>query len=1165
MGMKYILSGLLSLFLWYGGLNPSAIRANPSDKEKITLLEAIEKISQKYDVYFTFDMTLVSKVEVQYEQALYSSAEDAISRILKGTGLKYQFYDRRFVILYKDDAKGLESLRQMSKHLNGLISEGEKKMDSTTKNNMLAVARLPTQSILKTIPRVAFSVEGTVTNQEGEPLIGVTVQVKGTGKATTTNTGGHFTLNDIEANAVLVLSYVGFETQEVKVAGKTNLKIVMLSSTQALGEVVVVGYGTQKKEDLTGALKTIDQKSIKDLPVSAVDQKLVGRVAGVEIQQVSGAPGAGTSVKIRGSGSLGAGNEPLYVIDGMPYSSGLNQEINPLSFINPDDIQDVTILKDASSTAIYGSRGANGVIMITTKNASKDQSLINYSGYTGFSSIPEKGRPKMLNAKEFAEYQRDRIDYVVRQREGRDAVLSDYPEEYQDLDKLGEGTNWYNLLLRNAFTQNHNISIQRGAKNSQLYLSAGYFDQEGTIRNTNLKRYSANFNYNLNINSFIKLGASLMPTFIDQTRASTGTGRDLDPTGISLWANPVMKPFDEDGNLVPYILTPKNSYNSTWNFPNPLFMLDEAPRKYNEIRNLGSAFVEIEPIKGLQIRSSINTTFSVFKNSRYVPSTIGSPNNPPTNNKGTLNLSEGNSFDWVITNTATYSKKLEKHSFKGLVGYITQKSRYNSINLNASPYSNDLIKTLNAADGITSWGQTINEWNMLSYLGRINYAFMDRYLLTATIRSDGSSRFGENKRYAMFPSVAAAWRVSDEDFIKDIQWIDQLKVRASFGKSGNNNIGNYSHLSNVSLGRYVLNDNIVSAASVSLFNPDLGWEESEQIDLGMDLVILDGRIGITGDLYRRKSVNMLLNNVIPAITGFNSQLVNMGSVLNKGLELELDVTPIRSNNWNWTWNFNIAFNKNKVLSTNENGDNILAGSMDGRATNVSIVGKPIGEFYGFILEGVYSQADIDNPAVPKYPGNTAGYPKYKDLNGDGVITEILDYTNLGSPNPDFTFGFSSRLSYKNIDISASLNGRQGGYVMNGLRQTIDNLQGFFNLGKEWLNRYRSDKDPGDGIHAFGPNAVHRVNDKLWLESASYLRITNLNIGYTFQTRFERRNVLFKNFRVYVSVQNLATFTKYTGQNPEGQGINVNNTLAPGYDMNSYPVARTVTAGINITF
>lgn len=1009
-------------------------------------------------------------------------------------------------------------------------------------------------------------ITGRVRSPEGNPLEGVSVVVKGTQNGTVTDAEGRFQLSIASGtNAELVFSFVGYQAKTIKVGNQTLFNVVMEQVISDLTDVVVVGYGTQKKEDLTGSLKTVDQKSIRDLPVAAVDQKLVGRVAGVEIQQVSGAPGAGTSVKIRGSGSLGAGNEPLYVIDGMPYSSGLNQEINPLSFINPNDIQSITILKDASSTAIYGSRGANGVVMVTTKNAGRDQKLISYSGYTGFSSIPEKGRPKMLNAREFAEYQRDRIDYSVRQREGREPVLADYPKEYQDLDKLGEGTNWYNLLLRDAFTQNHNISIQSGMKNSQLYLSVGYFDQEGTIKNTNLKRYSADINYNLKVNSYINLGASLMPTFIDQTRASTGTGRDLDPTGISLWANPVMKPFDDDGNLIPYILTPTSKYNSTWNFPNPLFMLQEAPRKYNEVRNLGSAFIELEPLKGLQIRSSISTTFSAFKNSRYVPSTIGSPNNPPTNNKGSLNLSEGTSFDWVITNTATYSKKMDKHSFKGLVGYITQRSSANNITLNASPYSNDLIKTLNAADGITSWGQTINKWNMLSYLGRINYAYLDKYLITATIRSDGSSRFGENKRYALFPSIAGAWRVSEENFIKDIRWIDQLKLRASFGKSGNNNIGNYSHLSNVSLGRYVFNDNIVSAASVSLFNPDLGWEESEQIDLGVDLTILEGRIGFTADMYRRKSVNMLLNNVIPAITGFNNQLVNMGSVLNKGLELELDVTPVRSKNWNWDWSFNVAFNRNKVLSTNESGDNILAGSMDGRATNISIVGKPIGEFYGFILEGVYSQADIDNPAVPKYPGSTAGYPKYKDLDGDGKITEILDYTNLGSPNPNFIFGFSSKLSYKNIDLSVSLNGRKGGYVMNGLRQTIDNLQGFFNLGKEWVNRYRNEQNPGDGIHALGPNGVHRVNDKLWLESASYLRITNINVGYTFPARFEKRSVPFKSLRIYASVQNLATFTRYTGQNPEGQGININSTLAPGYDLNSYPLARTMTAGVNITF
>jgi TonB-linked SusC/RagA family outer membrane protein len=1009
------------------------------------------------------------------------------------------------------------------------------------------------------------TISGIVRDESGEALPGVSIIAKGSQRGTISDIEGKFSMDIPDGPAILVFSFVGYLNQEINISNQSTLEVKLLTDTKSLEEVVVVGYGTVKKSDLTGAVSEVSAKAIKDLPVASIDQKLVGQVAGVQIQQVSGAPGAGTSVKIRGSGSLGAGNEPLYVIDGMPYSSGLNQNINPLTFINPNDIDKITILKDASSTAIYGSRGANGVIMITTKNPGKNTSQVNFSSYAGLQSVPQRGRPEMLNAREFAEYQRDRINYVVRTREKRAATIEDYPEAYRDLDKLNNtGTNWYDLILQTAFIQDHNFDIQKGMEKSRLNFGFGYFSQEGTIKHTGIKRYSANFGFQSEILKNVTLQASVRPTFIDQNRAQTGAGRDPDVTGISLWANPVMTPYDEQGNIKPYITTPASIYNSTWSFANPLYILEQSKRNYQELRNLGNAALEWAPIENLKLRSAISTVVSVSQYKPYLPSTIGGSNNPPAPGRGASNRSFGNSFNWLIENTASYSKTLENHNLSILAGYTTQKSKGNGVNLNAGPYANDLIETINAAPGITGWGESVDTWSMISYLGRLNYSYKDRYLFTATLRSDGSSRFGTSNRFALFPSAAIAWKLSDEEFIKAIPAIDHLKLRASYGKSGNNNIGNYSHLSNVNMGQYVFNNNTVSAATVSLFNPFLGWEESEQFDLGLETALFKGKLSVTADLYHRKSVNMLLNDVIPAITGFNNQLVNKGSVRNRGLELGIDATPV-SGQLTWDINFNVAFNRNKILATNENGDRILSGSMDSRPTNVSIVGKPIGQFYGFVLEGVYSQADIDNPAVAKYPGATAGYPRYRDLNGDGTVNEMIDYQDLGSPHPDFIYGLSNRVNYKNFDLAVNVNGQYGGYVMNGMRQTTDNLQGFFNIGKEWVNRWRSDENPGDGIHAFGPNSVHRVNDKIWLEDASYLRITNMTLGYTIPSDVFGQKRYYRNLRVYMSVQNLATFTKYTGANPEGQASNMDNTLVPGYDMGSYPIPRTVTAGINIQF
>lgn len=1105
-------------------------------------------------------------------QAIDLNFESVLRQLESTEKIKFSYNSRTLPLKHKinlsiQDETFSSLLEQLLSPLNITYKQVGNQIILVNKQN------LPAENKVNSIPSsqadnqqlMDKTLSGVIKDDKGELLPGVSIVSKSGQRGTISDIDGKYTIVLSDEDDIVIFSFVGYISQEINVKNQSSLDITLIADTKSLEEVVVIGYGTVKKSDLTGSVAEISTKNLKDLPVSSVDQKLVGQVAGVQIQQVSGAPGAGTSVKIRGSGSLGAGNEPLYVIDGMPYSSGLDQSINPLTFINPNDIEKITILKDASSTAIYGSRGANGVIMITTKNPGKNTTQVNFSTYAGFQSVPQKGRPQMLNAREFAEYQRDRIDYVVRTREKREPALADYPIEYRDLDNLNnKGTNWYDLILQNAFIQDHNIDIQKGMNNSKFNFGFGYFPQEGTIQHTGMKRYSANFGIQSEIIKNVNLSASLRPTFIDQNRAITGTGRDPDVTGISLWANPVMDAYDESGNLIPYIRTPSSIYNTTWSFANPLFILQESKRNYQEVRNLGNAALQWTPNSNLTFRSAISTVVSVSKYSQYLPSTIGSANNAPAPGRGSANRSYGNSFNWLIENTVNYTKSFNQHNVSVLAGYTTQKSTGNSIGLNAGPYANDLIQTINAAPGITSWGESVENWSMISYLGRLNYAFKDRYLFTATLRSDGSSRFGTSNRYALFPSAAVAWKISDEEFIQSIAAIDHMKIRASYGKSGNNNIGNYSHLSNVNMGQYTFNNNIVSSATVSLFNPLLGWEESEQIDLGIEGSLFKGRVSVVADIYNRKSVNMLLNDVIPAITGFNNQLVNKGSVRNRGIELGIEATPIEKE-LTWNVNFNIAFNRNKILATNQNNDRIFSGNMDSRPTNVSIVGKPIGQFYGFVLDGVYSQADIDNPAIAKYPGATAGYPKYRDLNNDGVINEILDYTDLGSPHPNYIFGLTNRFNYKRFDLAVNMNGQSGGYIMNGMRQTIDNLQGFFNIGKEWVNRWRNDADPGDGIHAFGPNSVHRVNDKLWLENASYLRITNLTLGYNIPATLFGQGEFYRNLRVYMSVQNLATFTKYTGANPEGQAANVNNTLAPGYDMGSYPIPRTITAGLNIQF
>ncbi len=1013
-----------------------------------------------------------------------------------------------------------------------------------------------------------ITVTGSVTSDNNTPLAGVSIKVTGAPGGTTTDANGNYTLQ-VNKGAVLIFSSIGYEDQQLKADNEgTIASITLLSKNSALGEVVVIGYGSLRKRDLTGSVATLDNKLIKSLPVATIDQKMIGQVAGVQVQQLTGSPGGGSSVKIRGSGSLGAGNEPLYVVDGMPYSAGMNQNLNPLIFLNPNDIESITILKDASSTAIYGSRGANGVIMITTKKGAINRTEVTVSVMSGVQNVPQKGRPQMLNQREFVELQREKIGIKIRQLENRQPVNTDYPLEYQNPESLvGNGTDWYDLLLRQALIQEQNMSITKGSKESRISFSMGHFKQEGVLRYTGVERFSGKLGMETNIGNHLIVGASLQPAFINQNRTNTNSGRE-DIVGVSLWANPTLNPYNSNGDLVPYLVSPQNKYHSAWSFVNPLFNIRETKQTDKGFQNLGLAYLEWKITKGLTMRSSLNTNWSTSKYFQYVPSSVGSSNTPPVAGTGRSLSITGENFDWLIENTATYEKTFGKHRINALAGYTTQKSTSRGINLSADPYANDLLQTINAAQTIKTWGESVNDWSLISYLGRINYSFEDKYLFTATFRSDGSSRFGYENRYANFPSIAGAWRISQEDFLKNIKSINNLKVRASFGASGNNNIGNYASLASINAGSYVFGNTQVSASTVGISNPNLTWEESQQIDGGIDLSMYNNRLTLVVDVYNRKSKNMLLSNIIPAITGFNTQIVNLGSVRNKGLEISLGGAPVSSRNFHWDVNLNASFNRNMVLSLNENGDRILSGNNDNNPTHVSVVGKPIGQFFGYIFQGLYTAADLLDPKVPKYPQVYEGAGKYADINGDGRITDLLDYTIIGSPYPDFIFGVSNSFAYKNISLSIIVNGQSGGQVVNGLRQSVDNLQGFFNVSKEWGNRWHSAQDPGDGRHYGIPNTTpslgHRMNSQ-WVEDASYLRIANVTLGYALPSALMKRIGLNNGGRIYITGQNLAMFTRYGGANPEAQSVNINNTLSPGFDITSYPLSRTLSAGINLSF
>lgn len=1010
-----------------------------------------------------------------------------------------------------------------------------------------------------------MNVTGKVTDKsDGSPIPGVTIKVKGTAAGTTTNSDGTYVLQ-VSGNAVLTFSYVGYDELQIPVSGKSTLNVQLISNNQALDEIVVIGYGTTTKKDVTGSVATLSAAQIKDIPVSSVDQKLKGQIAGVQISTTTGTPGGGTSIKIRGSGSIGAGDNPLFVVDGYPISNTSGQVSNPLNVINPNDIESITVLKDASSTAIYGSRGANGVIVITTKQGKAGVPVVNVSAYTGIQTVPEKGRPQMLNGTEFAQFRKDIIidDFASK---GKVATDSDIPAAYRNPAQYGEGTNWYDEILHNAPQQSLDASISGGSENSKYAFSVGYLNQEGTLRYTGFERLAIRMNTESKIGKRLRVGLSLAPTHTVQ-KLNSFESDFVDVLSRSLWLSPLVPVTDANGVRTPYVSSP-----DMYTGPNPLNSLEFAGTKSKAFRGLGTAFAELEIASGLKAKYSFNVDYTQGSSFVFNPSFIGGINAPPpvVPNSST---NKSNGFNWLSEALLTYDKSIgTDHRFNALLGFSAQKDRVESIGLFADNYPDDKIQTINAAAIISSFNQDVQAWSLVSYLARLNYSYKDKYLFTATVRTDGSSRFGKNNRYGTFPSAAVGWRVSEEDFMKKVDWLSNLKLRGTYGLSGNFNIGNYTYITNIGSSNYSFGGNIASGRiPTSLNNPNLTWEESSQLDLGIDLGILKDRVNFTVDYYRRITKGMLYNSEIPLSSGYGNAIINSGEIGNNGFEFAISSSNLEGK-FTWTTNANIAFNRNKVLSLNEKNDPIYSGrSGEGSYQHITQVGRPVGEFYGYILEGIYkNQADLDNS--PKHVTSVVGSVKYKDVDGNGVIEAVKDFAVIGSPQPDFIWGLTNNFSYKGFDLNVLVVGAQGGQILKTANQYLLNIDGIFNVDRKVLNRWRSEENPGDGMTPTtnGARVIYRDVNSSWVEDASFMRIQNLTFGYKFSEKMLAASKVIKGARIYTSVQNLATFTKYSGSNPEVSrntisGNAVSNALVPGEDFTNYPLPRTFILGVNLTF
>lgn len=1004
--------------------------------------------------------------------------------------------------------------------------------DVSQKNEIRSDSRAKTEFII--------AVSGSVKDEKGQPLVGVSVIEKSTTNGTTTDGNGNFRINVSNKSSVLTFKYIGYKPQEITVGDQTSLIVSLQPESSTLNEVVVVAFGSQKRANVTGAISTVNASEIKDLPVTQFSQKLQGKIAGVQINQTSGIPGQGMSVRIRGALSIGGGSQPLYVVDGFPI-------VGDISNINPDEIESFTVLKDASATALYGSRAANGVFLVQTKKAKLGQSDLSFNAFYGIQSVPQKGRPDMMNAEEFAQFQNEL--YSDRIKAG---TATSIPVEYQNPAQYrGGGTDWYDVLLQTAPIQNYSLSLTSGKDKLSTSATVGYISQKGVLINSDYKRYSLRLNSEYKFNDRVSIGLNVAPSYA--TNNTPNTDGNIFGGGIiqnAIATSPLAPYINADGSL-PLTAT------STGLFPNPNWyrVAQEVKNNTRTGRILSNAFGSIEIIKGLNFKSSVNIDYTSQQYNRFSPSTSGSLFAPPPN---LTSATERNfiNYSWLTENTLNYTRSFGHHNLDVFAGYTAQKYHSDYSNVDATGFPNDKIQSLAAATQFVPSYDT-QEWSLASVVSRLNYNYKGKYILSASFRRDGSSRFGPNVKYGNFPAVSAGWNISDEDFMKKLPAVSNLKIRAGYGLNGNFNIGNYSYLVNTSATNYPYNGTLSPGYSLSnIGNKSLTWEKSKQFDLGFDLGLFKNRIFFSYDYFNKITTDMLLNVDVPTGTGFSSVTTNAGKFKFTGHEFAISSQNLIGE-LKWSTNFNITFIKNKVVNVDPYVGLLPRG--DPNNPSINQVGSPIGLFYGYKFIGVYKdQQDFNNS--PKYANSAVGTVKMADTNGDGVIN-LNDLTVIGDPNPDFTFGITNNLSYKNFDFTIVASGSYGNDIQNRTLEYIQNLDGVFNVTKDVARRWKSVQDPGDGVHPkAGAYTIERNTNSRWVSDGSFLTIKNVTLGYTLPLK---ENKYLENLRVYTSVQQLFVFTKYDGANPEVNSYNGNSTgLVQGIDNTTYPVPRTFNFGVN---
>lgn len=1167
-------------------------------------------------ILFGFSLALKAQITIQVKNTPLRAALKSVER---ASDYKF-FYSESLVGLNQNvtvDVKDSTIDTVMKQLLNNLALDYKKEQ-----NGVIVLINKESSNGNK-----LKKVTGLIIDQSGEAIIGASVQVKGKDSGTITDVDGNFSLTDVEESATLIISYIGYKTVQIEASDKRITKITLQEDSEMIEEVVVVGYGTVKKRDVTTSISSISAKDMEDQPVTNIGEAMVGRMPGVQVTQGSGTPGGGLQIRVRGTGTITAGTTPLYVVDGVPMGE------NQLNTLNMNDVESIEVLKDASSAAIYGSRGSNGVVIISTKRGKEGRPIVSYSGYVGVQTVAKK--IDMLNAYEYAELVRDARNnsYADKMRQINNVRISKglEPISYSFSDSnatrlanthynlntglsAGNGsggileaiipneilpylngeqgltdTDWQDEIFRNALMQNQTLSVRGGTEKVKYYASVDYLQQEGVLLNTGFDRFSGRFNLDVTEGRF-KFGLAINPSFTNQKRsASDGQANVSSPASAgvissALHAAPIFSVYDNNGaysfaqnnwsaDAVTTLIDGKtrNGHNQTqvWN---PVALANLRSDETEATRVFGNIYAEAKILNNLNYRLSVGLDHYSTYRETFVPNTFPQSNtagNPAWGNEATSRTAR--KTNWLMEHTLNYKNTFGAHSFDVLGGWTMQQESEKSNYMFANDFISNSIPTLNA--GVVKRGNSqASEWSLMSFLTRVQYDYLGRYLLSAAFRTDGASRFGANNKWGAFPSVSAGWRISEENFMQPTSsWLDDLKLRASYGLTGNFQIPNYGAHGEMDYVSYVIGGEVVKGvAPTSMPNPDLGWEKTSQVNVGFDLSAFRGKLTVGLDLYNSNTYDLLLNVPVSATTGYSTRLENIGEVNNKGIEFSVGS--------NWQLNKlklgvigNISKNVNKVVALGPGNADIIATGTVNNAYFITRVGEPIASYYLPVVEGVFkTQEEVDNSLHYIDPSGLAttqpGDFKFKDVNGDGIL-DITDTDRaiVGNYMPDFTYGFSVNAEWKGFDLGVVMQGVYGNEILNLSRRYFYNHEGNMNNYAGAVDRWKSEADPGSGWNVRANRAGKGLNGttSTWhVEDGSYFRIKNITLGYTLP-KLVAQKVQMQSVRVYVSAQNLFTFSKYEGYNPEVTNRTTTTTL--GEDYGVYPLAKVFTLGLNINF